>query len=131
VKGAARITNAYFCAPSELAFGSGSTQLSELLSKLIGTRLCLVEVDRTDGHFTFAVDADWAEMGLLSAGDGAPSEDELPSFQLPRSALRAVVAGWPADWDDVLEPRIEVHVSKDLVPHLSLADDQLVIDLSD
>lgn len=109
--------------------GPGSTQISDLLLELVGPRLCLVEVRRADGCFTFAVDADWAEMvmDLGSVGD----TDELCSLQLPRSALRAVLAGWPSHWDEIGEPRLEVHLSEDLVPHVSLSDNQLILDLTD
>ncbi|MFW2383719.1 MAG: hypothetical protein ACN4GZ_18355 [Acidimicrobiales bacterium] len=130
MKRAATIEKAYFRATSQLALGSGSTQISELLNEIVGPRLCLVEVRRADGCFTFAVDADWAEMGIgLSQFD--PSDDELSSLPLPRAALRAVVAGWPTDWDRIGDPRMEVHLSEDLVPHVSLLEDQPVFDLSD
>ncbi len=120
VNSAAMIERAYFCTTAQLGLGAGSTQLSELLLELIGTQLCLVEVRRPDGRYTFAVDADWAEMAI-GLGQQGVADEELAGLQLPRSALRAVIAGWPADWDGDGEPRLGVHLSEDLVPHVSLS----------
>ena len=130
MKRVANIERAYFRATSHLASGYGSTQISELLLEMVGPRLCLLEVRRPDGRFTLAVDADWAEM-VTGLGEIDEREDDLASLQLPRSALRAVIAGWPTDWDDLGQPRLEVHVSEDLLPHISLLEDDLVFDLTD
>ncbi|MBT8240691.1 MAG: hypothetical protein KJN63_05645 [Acidimicrobiia bacterium] len=121
---AAHVQRAYFQTTSRLARGIGSTQISELLLEVAGPRLCLVELERADGCFTFAVDTDWAEMGLdLRA---TPCREVDCSLPLPRSALRAVIAGWPAHWDTIERPRVNVHLSEDLVPHVSLSTDDRV-----
>lgn len=130
MKRVASIERAYFRATSHLASGSGSTQISELLLEIVGPRLCLLEVCRPEGHFTFAVDAEWAEMAT-HLGEMDEGDDDLASLQLPRSALRAVIAGWPTEWDDIDQPRLKVHVSEDLVPHVSLLEEDLVFDLTD
>ena len=91
--------------------------------------MCLVEIKRAEGCFTFAVDAEWAEMGMDLMATSCSGMD--CSAQLPRSALRAVIAGWPAQWDMIEKPRLEVHLSEDLVPHISLSADQPLADLSD
>ena len=129
MKCVASIEKAYFRATSQLAVGSGSTQVSDLLLELVGPQLCLVEVRRPDGCFTFAVDAGWAEMALVL--NNVDTSHDLSSLQLPRSALRAVLAGWPSDWDEISDPRLEVHLSEDLVPHVSLSEDERVLDLTD
>ena len=119
----AAICKAYFIDPLDLSNGRGSALISQLITELAGPRVCVLEIERDDGRFCLILDAGWADLGVQvasissSAGLGSAADD-----QLPRAALHAVIAGWPSDWDHPVDPGIDLYVSEDLIPHVSLAD---------
>ena len=117
----AAICHAFFTNPGKLAKGPGSALVSGLLQEIAGNYLCILEIERPDGRFSLVLDTAWAALGLqVSALDGC---DELnDSVPLPRSALRAVVAGWALDWDEQINPTLGVHLSDDDIPHVSLSE---------
>lgn len=120
------ISKAYFVCTDELARGPGSTLVQNLLQEVAGPQLCLVEVMREEGPFTLAVDSGWAELGMQVTGGTAccdfanPDLADLVGMELPRPALRAVIDGWPDQWDDEPDPHIDVHLTEDNIPHVSL-----------
>ena len=116
----AAICKAYFTNPTKLTRGRGSALVSTLLEELVGDHLCILEITRPDGRFSLVLDADWADLGLQISALESDKLDE--KVALPRSALNAVVAGWPLEWDEQANPKLGVHVSEDNIPHVSLSE---------
>lgn len=119
----AAICKAYFVDPLELSGGRGSALVSQLISEIAGPRVCVLEIERADGRFCLVLDAGWADLGVYvrSISDRSVMAS-LAHRPLPRAALHAVIAGWPADWDHPVDPELDLHLSDDLIPHVSLAD---------
>lgn len=126
----AAICRAYFTDPLLLANGRGSALVSELLCELAGERICTLEIERSDGRFSLAIDADWADLGLQVSGLLLAQPGTMEDHPLPRTVLHAVIAGWPQDWDAPTNPRISLHLSDDMIPHVSIAELDIANDSS-
>lgn len=117
----AAIHDAYFTSALDLSKGPGSALISTLLGEVAGEWLCIVEIERADGQFSLILDAKWAVLSLQSSGLLA-DDDDSSDGALPRLALLAVIAGWPKDWDKTAKPKMGVHLSDDMIPHVSLSE---------
>lgn len=116
----ATIERAYFQRAAELAGGPGAILIGQFLASWVGERCCLVQITRTEGRFTLVLDPEWAELGLDLRGISKGSADL--DMDLPRSSLRAVIHGWPEGWAELEDPDLELHLSDDEVPHVTLTD---------
>ncbi len=83
--------------------------------------MCLALIDRPDGKFTLVLDNEWVGLGS-SIRDLESGESLTDDFEIPRLAMKAVIAGWPGDWDADASPSLSTHYSADNIPHLSVND---------
>lgn len=117
----ATIDRAYFLRTDKLTGGPGVSLIGRFLASSVGERSCLVLITRPDGKFTLVIDPEWTELALAqSAGSGDIADQ--PDIDLPRSALRAVIEGWPDEWERFRDPALELHLSDDDLPHLWLME---------
>lgn len=119
-----RIERVFFKSTDQLAVGPGSALIQDFLSTAVGRRVCLVLIDRPDGQFTLVIDNEWVGLGfrIRNLEPGATLADD---FEIPRHAMKAVIAGWPDDWDADQTPALVTHYSADSIPHLSVNDSEV------
>ena len=114
-----KIDRVYFQHTAQLAAGPGSALIQEFLLATLGIRICLALIHRPDGKFTLVLDNEWVGLGVRIR-DLDPSETLANDFEIPRQAMKAVIAGWPGDWDADASPTLSTHYSTDRIPHLSV-----------
>ena len=78
-------------------------------------------IDRPDGKFTLVLDNEWIGLGVRIR-DLDPGATLADDFEIPRHAVKAVIAGWPGDWDADASPTLSTHYTADNIPHLSVND---------
>ncbi len=86
--------SARFHRPSPVDHVHGCAVERQLVEHL-GSDYALVELERFEGRFTLAVDAEWLRFAR-SIGEEHPGLME--DLELPASVLLAVVPGWQDDW---------------------------------
>ncbi len=110
------IESARFHDAEAVPCGEGTRAIEGYLRANIGTDYTIVEVTRPDGRFSLIVESGWFRLAQHTA---KRHPELLEDFELPRSCLLAVVAGWKRDWDN--EPSgLSVQFSPDQIPHLRL-----------
>lgn len=117
----ATIDRAYFLRTDKLTGGPGVSLIGRFLASSVGERSCLVLITRPDGKFTLVLDPEWTELAMTQSTGSVDIGEQL-DIDLPRSALRAVVEGWPDEWERFRDPALELHLSDDEVPHLWLTE---------
>ncbi|NNF53433.1 MAG: hypothetical protein HKN03_03220 [Acidimicrobiales bacterium] len=124
-----RIERVFFQSTAQLAMGPGSALIQGFLSEAVGARMCLALIARPDGRFTLVLDNEWIGLGfrIRDREAGVTLTDD---FEIPRQAIQAVIAGWPADWDADASPTLSTHYSHDNIPHLSVNDAEITADPS-
>ena len=103
--------------------GAGSVRYNDVsaaLTELVGDEFVMAQIERPEGRFTLIIDADWISFMQQLVGS---SQDLVDAGDLPRSMVRAVVAGWPCEWSET-GFEVEINDAADGVPHLRLVGSQ-------
>lgn len=100
--------------------GPASVALGTVLEDLVGTEVCLAMVDNHDVIYTLALDPDWTRLGLEAMGNDGDTAD-WANFDVPRTAVRAVIGDWPEQWDRAAGGWLQAYISDDGIPHISVS----------
>lgn len=117
-----RVHRAMLCRDgSPLPCGEHGCAVSTALTELVGDHYAMAEIERPEGRFTLIIDAEWLTfVQQLTAGQ---PQDLVDVGELPRSMLRAVVAGWSDEWRSC-DSELEICEAADGIPHLRLVRSQ-------
>lgn len=89
------------------------------LDELIAAGAAFALLSRISFRYSLAIDQEW--LTFTQEVKRTQGRHVLEGVDLPRTVIRAVVEGWPDDWDQHASRPCSVSLSGDRIPHIALS----------